>query len=275
MATQPKIKLHDGNMMPQLGLGVWKASNQEASHAVSEAINGGYRHIDTAAIYQNEEGVGEALSGITVPREELFITTKLWNSDQLNAQAALETSLKKLRLDYVDLYLIHWPTPAADNYVEAWKQVLKLKEQGLAKSVGVCNFNIPHLQKLKDETGVFPVVNQIELHPLLQQRQLHAWNATHNIATESWSPLAQGGEGVFDQPLIQKLAEKYEKTPAQIVIRWHLDSGLIVIPKSVTTKRIHENFNVFDFKLEREELAEVAKLDANKRLGPNPDEFNG
>lgn len=271
MATQPNIKLHDGNKMPQLGLGVWKASNEEASNAVTTAINAGYRHIDTAAIYKNEEGVGEALSGIKVPREELFITTKLWNDDQLHAEKALEESLKKLRLDYVDLYLIHWPKPDEGNYVDAWKQILKLKEQGLAKSVGVCNFNIPHLQKLKDETGIFPVVNQIELHPMLQQRQLHAWNATHNIATESWSPLAQGGEGVFDQALIQKLAEKYEKTPAQVVIRWHLDNGLIVIPKSVTPKRIHENFDVFDFKLEREELAEIAKLDLNKRLGPDPD----
>ncbi|WP_459175873.1 2,5-didehydrogluconate reductase DkgA [Ewingella americana] len=273
MATQPIIKLHDGNKMPQLGLGVWKASNEEASNAVTTAIDTGYRHIDTAAIYENEEGVGEALNTISVPREELFITTKLWNDDQLHAQDALETSLKKLRLDYVDLYLIHWPKADQGNFVAAWKQLQKLKEQGLAKSVGVCNFHIPHLQKLKDETGIFPVVNQIELHPLLQQRQLHAWNATHNIATEAWSPLAQGGDGVFDQPLIQKLAQKYGKTPAQVVIRWHLDSGLIVIPKSVTPKRIRENFEVFDFKLEKEELAEVAKLDAGKRLGPDPDTF--
>lgn len=271
MATQPIIKLHDGNTMPQLGLGVWKASNAEAASAVGTALNIGYRHIDTAAIYKNEEGVGEALKNTTVPRENLFITTKLWNDDQLQAQKALEISLKKLHLDYVDLYLIHWPEPSKNNYVAAWKQLLKLKQQGLAKSVGVCNFPIAHLQRLMDETSIFPTVNQIELHPMLQQRQLHVWNATHHIATESWSPLAQGGKGVFEQPLIKKLAEKYHKTPAQIVIRWHLDNGLIVIPKSVTPKRIKENFDVFDFRLEKEELTEIAKLDAGKRLGPDPE----
>jgi len=269
--TQPIIKLHDGNLMPQLGLGVWQASNEEVLVAIEKALETGYRHIDTAMIYKNEEGVGNALQSASVPREELFITTKLWNNDQQNAQAALEKSLERLKLDYVDLYLIHWPEPKQDNYVEAWKALLKLKEQGLTKSIGVCNFHIPHLQRLLDETGSAPVINQIELHPLMQQRPLHAWNATHNIATESWSPLAQGGEGVFDQPVIMKLAEKYEKTPAQIVIRWHLDSGLIVIPKSVTPKRIVENFNVFDFRLEKEEMSEIAKLDSGKRLGPDPD----
>ena len=271
MSTQPYIKLHDGNLMPQLGLGVWQASNDEATHAVSTALNTGYRHIDTAAIYKNEAGVGKALTQTTIARNELFITTKLWNDQQIYAQKGLEESLEKLKLDYVDLYLIHWPEPQQDNYVAAWKQLLKLREQGLAKSVGVCNFHIPHLQRLIDETGVAPAVNQIELHPMLQQRQMHAWNATHRIATESWSPLAQGGKGVFDQPLIQQLAEKYSKTPAQIVIRWHLDSGLIVIPKSVTPKRIHENFDVFDFKLEKDELLAFGKLDIGKRLGPDPD----
>ncbi len=272
MSTQSIIQLHDGNRIPQLGLGVWKASNDEATHAVGTALNAGYRHIDTAAAYKNEEGVGKALQETSVPREDIFVTTKLWNDQQLYAQKALEESLEKLKLDYVDLYLIHWPLPDKGNYVESWKQLLKLKEQGLAKSVGVCNFHIPHLQRLIDETGVAPTVNQIELHPSLAQRQLHAWNATHSIATESWSPLAQGGDGLFDQSLIKKLAEKYEKSPAQIVIRWHLDNGLIVIPKSVTPKRIHENFNVFDFKLEKEELAEFTKLDTGNRLGPNPED---
>ncbi|AHG19576.1 2,5-diketo-D-gluconic acid reductase [Chania multitudinisentens RB-25] len=268
---QPIIKLHDGRLMPQLGLGVWQATIEETTHAVAKALEVGYRSIDTAAIYKNEEGVGNALQSTAIPRSELFITTKLWNDDQGNPQAALETSLKKLRLDYVDLYLIHWPTPAQDQYVAAWRGLIKLREQGLAKSIGVCNFHTPHLQRLLDETNTAPVINQIELHPMLQQRQLRAWNATHQIATESWSPLAQGGEGVFDQAIIKRLAEKYGKTPAQIVVRWHLDSGLIVIPKSVTPARIRENFEVFDFKMDKDELNEITKLDIGNRLGPDPE----
>jgi len=272
--TQPVlIKLQDGNLMPQLGLGVWQASNEQAQTAVEKALEVGYRSIDTAAIYQNEEGVGHALKQATLPREELFITTKLWNADQQHPQKALEESLKKLQLDYVDLYLIHWPVPQKDHYVQAWKGMIELQKQGLIKSIGVCNFHVSHLQRLLDETGVAPVINQIELHPLLQQRQLHAWNTTHKIHTESWSPLAQGGEGVFDQKIILSLADKYGKTPAQVVIRWHLDSGLVVIPKSVTPSRIAENFDVFDFRLDKDELAEVAKLDIGKRLGPDPETF--
>ncbi|CNH46623.1 2,5-didehydrogluconate reductase DkgA [Yersinia pekkanenii] len=271
MATQPIIKLHDGNLMPQLGLGVWQASIEETQRAVSKALEVGYRSIDTAAIYKNEEGVGQALKTTNVARDDLFITTKLWNSSQHNPRQALEESLKKLQLDYVDLYLIHWPDPAQDRYVSAWRELIALKEQGLARSIGVCNFHIPHLQRLIDETGVAPTINQIELHPLLQQRQLHAWNAMHHIATESWSPLAQGGDGVFDQAVIRELAQKYNKTPAQIVIRWHLDCGLIVIPKSVTPARIKENFEVFDFKLHKDELTAISKLDSGKRLGPDPD----
>ena len=170
---------------------------------------------------------------------------------------------------------MHWPVPAIDRYVEAWKGMIELQQEGLIKSIGVCNFNVEHLQRIIDETGVTPVINQIELHPLLQQRQLHAWNATHKIQTESWSPLAQGGEGVFDQKIIRELADKYGKTPAQIVIRWHLDSGLVVIPKSVTPTRIAENFNVWDFRLDKDELSEIAKLDQGKRLGPDPEQFGG
>lgn len=274
MADQPMIKLHDGNMMPQLGLGVWQATIDDARAAAVKALEVGYRSIDTAAIYKNEEGIGQALKETDVAREDIFVTTKLWNDDQLNAESAMETSLNKLQLDSVDLYLMHWPCPQKDNYVEAWKAMIKLQQQGLTKSIGVCNFQEAHLKRLLDETGVSPVVNQVELHPMLQQRTLHAWNAMHQIQTESWSPLAQGGKGVFDQEVIKHLAKKYGKTPAQIVIRWHLDSGLVVIPKSVTPSRIEENFKVFDFRLEKPEISEIAKLDQGKRLGPNPDELN-
>ena len=268
------VTLSDGHLMPQLGLGVWKAGNDVVGSAVQTALETGYRLIDTAAIYQNEEGVGEGLKATTVPRDELFITTKLWNSDQQHAGKALEASLKKLQLDYVDLYLIHWPAPAEDHYVSAWEQLIELQKSGLTRSIGVCNFDIGHLQRIIHKTGVAPVLNQIELHPLLQQRELQAWNATHSIHTESWSPLAQGGEGVFDTDIIQALAAKYQKTPAQIVIRWHLDRGLIVIPKSVTPSRIHENFDVFDFRLEKEEPSQIQSLDSGTRLGPDPKEFN-
>ena len=269
------IKLHDGNVMPQLGLGVWKAGNEDVVSAIHKALEVGYRAIDTATAYKNEEGVGKAIHSAGIPREELFITTKLWNDDQKRPADALRESLDKLQLDYLDLWLMHWPVPAIDHYVEAWKGMIALQQEGLIKSIGVCNFQIPHLQRLIDETGVTPVINQIELHPLMQQRQLHVWNANHKIQTESWSPLAQGGEGVFDQAIIRKLAGKYGKTPAQVVIRWHLDSGLAVIPKSVTPSRIAENFDVWDFRLDKEELAEIAKLDQGKRLGPDPDQFGG
>jgi 2,5-diketo-D-gluconate reductase A len=183
------IKLHDGNLMPQLGLGVWKAGNEEVVSAIHKALEVGYRSFDTAAAYQNETGVGNALRSAGVPRDELFITTKLWNDDQKRPREALQESLQ---LDYVDLYLMHWPVPAIDHYVDAWKGMVELQKEGLVKSIGVCNFQVHHLQRLLDETGIVPVINQVELHPLLQQRQLHAWNATHKIQTESWSPLAQG-----------------------------------------------------------------------------------
>lgn len=191
MANPTIIRLQDGNVMPQLGLGVWKASNEEVIAAIHKALEVGYRSIDTATAYQNEEGVGKALKAASVAREELFITTKLWNDDQKRPREALQESLKKLQLDYLDLYLMHWPVPAIDHYVDAWKGMIALQKEGLVKSIGVCNFQIHHLQRLIDETGVTPVINQIELHPLMQQRQLHAWNATHKIQTESWRRAAK------------------------------------------------------------------------------------
>lgn len=274
MGQQTIIKLVDENHMPQLGLGVWKAGNEQVVGAIHTALEVGYRSIDTAASYHNEEGVGKALKESAIPREEIFITTKLWNDRHLDASTALQESLDRLQLDYVDLYLIQWPVPEQDHYVDAWRQLIELKEAGLTRSIGVCNFHIEHLQKIMLETGVVPTINQIELHPLMQQRQLHSWNATHHITTESWSPLSRGGKGVFNSPLVERLAIKYSKTPAQIVIRWHLECGMIVIPKSVTPSRIKENFDVFDFRLEKEDLTAMAELDIGKRIGPNPDDFN-
>lgn len=195
MANQTVIKLQDGNVMPQLGLGVWKAGNDEVVSAIHKALEVGYRSIDTAAAYKNEDGVGTALASAGVPRDELFITTKLWNDDQKRPREALQESLEKLQLDFVDLYLMHWPVPAIDHYVDAWKGMIELQKEGLVKSIGVCNFQVHHLQRLIDETGIAPVINQIELHPLMQQRQLHAWNATHKIQTESWSPWRRVARG--------------------------------------------------------------------------------
>lgn len=275
MATQPMVKLSDGNRMPQLGLGVWQASDAQVTAAVDVALQTGYRSIDNAAIYGNEASVGAALKNAKIPRNDLFLTTKVWVADNNAVERALAESLTKLHLDYLDLYLIHWPAPATDSYVNAWKEMIRLQKQGLIKSIGVCNFNPPHIERLIGETGVTPVINQVELHPLLQQKSISEFNATHHIVTEAWSPLAHGGEGVFDTPIVQQLAQKHGKSPAQIVIRWQLECNRVVIPKSVTPSRIKENFDVFSFSLSKEEIAELAKLDCGKRIGPNPETFNG
>lgn len=275
MANPSVIKLNDDHLIPQLGLSVWKASNDEVVVAIHKALEVGYRSIDTATVYRNEESVGKALKKRNLPRDELFITTKLWNDDQQRPYQALQESLDKLQLNYVDLYLMHWPAPSRDCYVEAWQGMIELQKAGLAKSIGVCNFQINHLQRIIDKTGVVPAINRIELHPFMQQRQLHAWNATHKIQTGSRKPLAQGREDLFDHRVIRELAERYGKTSAQIIIRWHLDSGLIVTPKTVIPSHITENFNVWDFRLDKDELSAIAQLDQNKRLGPDPDNFSG
>jgi len=270
MTKQPTLTLNDGNVIPQFGLGVWQVPNSRAAQVVSHAISTGYRLIDTAAIYENESGTGSGIAQQSVPREELFITTKLWNSEHRDAPRAFLDSLDRLKLDYLDLYLIHWPKPRQNAYAEAWKALVKLKAEGLVKSVGVSNFTVPHLKRIIDETGVVPSVNQIELHPRFQQNELVAFHAEHGIVTEAWSPLGQGT--LFDDTYLKQLASKYGKTVAQVVIRWHLDRGFVVIPKSVRPARIDENFGVFDFELDKEDIAEISSLDSSDgRIGPNPD----
>ncbi len=271
MSAIPTIRLNDGNAMPQFGYGVWRVTNEEAATAVGEAIKAGYRSVDTAAIYGNEEGVGEAIRSAAIPRDELFITTKVWNNNHGydNTLRAFDESLGRLQIDSVDLYLIHWPVAGSDAYRDTWRALIKLKQDGRAKSIGVSNFMVEHLQRLIDETGVTPAVNQIELHPRFQQTELRAFHAANGIATESWSPLGQGSL-VTDETLAG-IGRKYGKTPAQVILRWHLDNGLIVIPKSVTPSRIRENIAVFDFKLDADDMRVIEGLDDRSgRVGPDP-----
>ena len=275
--TSPLVKLNDGNFMPQLGLGVWKASDgQEVENAVKIAIQTGYRLIDTAMVYQNERGVGKAIHESGVDRKELFITTKLWNSDQGKGKVrpALEASLERLGLDYVDLYLIHWPTPARGLYVETWQEIIKLQQDGLIKSIGVSNFQIEHWEELKKHTSVVPAVNQVELHPYFQQRELREYCMQNGIQVESWSPIGGSKGDVLENDEIINIAHSHAKSPAQIVIRWHLQNGLVVIPKSTNEGRIRENFDVFNFELSADEMNTVNALQIGKRFGPDPDAMN-
>jgi len=271
VSSYPTVTFHDGQAIPQLGLGVWQTPNDTAVTAVQAALEAGYRHVDTAMIYDNETGVGEGIRRAGIDRKEIFVTTKLWNSDQGfdSALKAGEQSLKRLGLDYVDLYLIHWPAPRRGLYVDSWRALSRFKEEGRARSIGVSNFPAELLERLIGETGVVPVLNQIELHPRFQQRTLREAHAKHGIATESWSPLGQGK--LLDDPAVKAIAAKHKRTSAQVIIRWHLDNGLIVIPKSVTPSRIVENFQVFDFKLDAADLAAIGQLDsARGRIGPDP-----
>jgi 2,5-diketo-D-gluconate reductase A len=274
MPIVPPIRLNDGRSMPQLGFGVWQVQNHEAKSIVTEAISAGYRSIDTAAVYGNEEGVGEAVRASPVPREELFITTKVWNDRHGYdaALAAFDESLARLKLDFVDLYLIHWPLPRGEAYLDTWRALIRLREEGRAKSIGVSNFKIPHIRRLMDESGVAPVLNQIELHPRFQQKELRAFHAKHGIATESWSPLGKGA--LMADETLAGIGRKYGKTPAQVILRWHLDNGLIAIPKSATPSRIRENIDVFDFTLAAEDMSALARFDSKAgRIGPDPDSF--
>ncbi|MFF3244863.1 aldo/keto reductase [Streptomyces sp. NPDC002870] len=274
MSKVPSISLNNGVAMPQLGFGVWQVADDEAAKAVATALESGYRSIDTAAIYANEEGTGRGVAASGVPREELFITTKLWNSDQGydSTMRAFDASLDKLGLDYIDLYLIHWPLPSKDAYVDTYKAFEKIHADGRATAIGVSNFLPEHLERLIAETSVVPAVNQIELHPQLQQGEPRAFHDRHGIKTEAWSPLGQG-RGLLEVPTVVAVAQKHGRTPAQVVLRWHLQIGNVVIPKSVTPSRIKENLDVFGFELDADDLAAFAALDEGKRLGPDPATF--
>lgn len=267
------IELNDGHRIPQLGLGVWRATPDQTAVAVREALAAGYRHVDTAAIYRNERGVGAGLSESGVPREEVFITTKVRNDAHgaLATREAAAESLTRLGLDYVDLLLIHWPVPHEDRYVETWEAMIELREEGIVRSIGVSNFTAAHLRRLIGQTGVVPVLNQIELHPYMQQRQMRDVHEELGMRTECWSPLAQNM--TLSDPVIEQIAVKHAKSPAQIVIRWHLDNGLIAIPKSVTPTRIRQNLDVFDFTLDACDHAVISGLDRGQRLGPDPETF--
>ncbi len=271
MTASPLIELNDGYRIPQVGLGVWQTPNDVAVEAVRTALEAGYRHVDTAAIYGNEEGVGEGLRAAGLPRNEVFVTTKVWNEEQGYDQAlrATRESLRRLGLEQVDLLLIHWPSPWRGLYLDTWRALIQARADGLARSIGVSNFEPEHLDRIIGETGVVPVLNQVELHPRFQQKALRAADEARGLRTESWSPLGQGR--LLTDPVVANIARKHDRTPAQVIIRWHIQNGLIVIPKSVTPSRIRENFDVFGFELDTEDLAAFAGLDdPDGRIGSHP-----
>jgi 2,5-diketo-D-gluconate reductase A len=265
------IVLNDGHKIPQLGLGFWQTPSGGAAEITTAALKTGYRHFDTAAVYGNEAGVGQGIGASGIPRADVFVTTKVWNDSQGfdAAQRACRDSLSRLRFDYIDLYLVHWPAPHLNKYVETWRALIKLREEGVVKSIGVSNFGAEHIKRIVGETGVMPAINQIELHARFQQRKLRDFHKAHDIATESWAPL--GRTQSLGEPAIVKIAAKHGRTPAQVVIRWHLDEGLVVIPKTARRERLDENFDVFGFTLDAEDRAAIAGLDRpDGRTGPDP-----
>jgi 2,5-diketo-D-gluconate reductase A len=274
MSTVPSLVMNNGLHIPQLGFGVFLVPPEETKQAVTEALEAGYRLIDTAQGYRNEEGVGAAIAESDVPRDELFITTKLTNSEQGydTTLAAFDGSMDKLGIDVLDLFLIHWPQPMFDQYVETWRAFEKLLADGRVRSIGVSNFEIPHLQRLLAETDVTPAVNQIELHPEFPQEDLREFHQQHGILTESWGPLGQG-KGLLENPQIVEVAQRKGRTPAQVVLRWHVQLGCVVIPKSVNPDRIRENINIFDFELDDADMAEISKVRTGERLGGDPNVF--
>jgi 2,5-diketo-D-gluconate reductase A len=269
----PTIPLAGNETIPQFGLGVFQVPPEETFENVTHAIEAGYRHFDTAKAYGNEAEVGQALRASGLDRSEFFVTTKCANDDHGHGQAtnALKESLGRLEVDHLDLYLIHWPVPSQDKYVETWQAFIEGQQQGLVRSIGVSNFQPAHLARLVEETGVTPAVNQVELHPYLQQPGLRREHADRGIVTEAWSPLAQGA--VLDDPAITAIAEAHDKTPGQVVLRWHVQLGNVVFPKSVTVERIRQNIDIFDFELSADEMAAIEALDRGERTGPDPDTF--
>jgi diketogulonate reductase-like aldo/keto reductase len=269
----PTVALRDGAEIPQLGFGVFQVPPEDTAEVTTRALQVGYRHIDTASAYRNEAGVGQAIHAAGLDRDEVFVTTKCFNTDHGHEQAkrALRASLDRLEMAYVDLYLIHWPVPSQERYVETWRAFAELQEEGLTRSIGVSNFQPAHLRRIIEETGVTPVINQIELHPRLQQPGLRREHEDLGIVTEAWSPLAQGE--VLDDPVIVSIAEAHDRTPGQVVLRWHVQLGNVVFPKSVTQERIEQNFAIFDFELSDSEMEEIETLDAGERIGPDPDTF--
>jgi len=275
MSSVPQVTLNNGVTIPQLGFGVFQIPGDETERAVSAALEAGYRLIDTAAAYGNEEEVGRAVAASGLPRHEIFITTKLWNDAHGYDKTleAFDQSRTRLGLDTVDLYLIHWPTPARDDYVETWEAMAKIYADGGARAIGVSNFNVEHLERLAAETDLVPAVNQVELHPGLAQSRLRAYHGEHGIVTEAWSPIGQG-QGVLDEPVVAKVAEAHGVSPAQAVLRWHIQLGNVTIPKSVRPERIRSNIDVFGFELTAGEMEELTALGEDRRLGPDPARFN-
>jgi len=270
--TVPSVALSDGALVPQLGLGVYKVADDEARTVVATALELGYRHVDTASFYGNEVGVGQAIRASDVPRDEVFVTTKVWNTEQGFDETlrAFDASLDRLGTDHVDLYLIHWPAPTQDRYVETWRALERIAEEGRARSIGVSNFQVHHLERLLGETSVVPVIDQVEAHPWLQQHELREFCAARGIAVEAWSPLARGR--VLDDAVVGRVAAKHGVQPAQAVIRWHLQQGLVVIPKTVSPVRLRSNLDVFGFELDEDDLAAFAALDSGERSGSHPDQ---
>lgn len=270
----PSLTMNDGRSIPQIGLGVWQVPDDVATDACLVALECGYRHIDTAALYYNEDGVGRAIAACGIPRSDLFITTKVWNTDQGYdaTMRAFDASVAKLGLNYVDLYLIHWPTPGRDLYADTWRALIDLHADGRAASIGVSNFHEPHIRRIVAETGVVPAINQVELHPWLPQRAVRAVDAEFGILTEGWSPLGSGR--LIDDPTLRAIADRHGVSTAQVMIRWQIQLGNVVLPKSVTAERIRSNIDVFGFTLDASDMAQIDAMESGQRTGPNPDDFN-